>query len=140
MKRFALLLTILTVAILLLAGCTPSSEAESVTGLVIESEGEYTISLPVCGQEVSVHHRDEAYLPYVTDELIRAADLALSQILADYPDDSHGIYLSFDEDGYLCLCAEIIVHFESEAEGKTGCGLDHDHVFYRERISTEPVK
>lgn len=146
MKSFIPFFMCLAVSFVLLTGCAPSGEAQpaaedpTTTGLVIESEGEHTISLPLCDQQVSVHHSYEAYLPYVTDELIHAADLALSQILADHPDDNSGVYLTFDEDGYLCLCAEVIVYFESEEEGMSGCGFDHDHVFYRERISTEPVK
>lgn len=58
-----------------------------------------------------------------------------------HSDGKYTIYLpACDQDGYLCLCAEIIVYFEPEVEGMKGCGFDHDHVFYRERISTQPVK
>lgn len=146
MKCFIAFFMCLAVSFVLLTGCAPSEDAKPAaedptnTGLVMESEGEYTIFLPVCGQQVSVHHSYEAYLPYVTDELIHAADLALSEILTDHPDDYPGVYLTFDEEGYLCLCTEIIVYFEPEEEGMSGCGFDHDHVFYRERISTEHVK
>lgn len=139
MKRLTAFLMIMTFSFALLAGCKPSGEAESATSLVTESEGQYSISLPICGQSVEIDERYEKFLPYVTDELISAADLALSNTLAEHPDDHSGIYLGTDMDGYLCLCTEIIVDLEPAEEGKTGCGIDHDHVFYRERISTEPV-
>lgn len=143
MKRLLVILIVAALAVAAFSGCSFFQKTEMNTtspNVLIHSDGTYTIYLPACDQEVSVHQSEEAFLPYVSDELIRQADLALSHILADHPDDDHGIYLSCDQDGYLCLCAEIIVYFEPEVEGMKGCGFDHDHVFYRERISTQPVK
>ena len=47
-------------------------------------------------------------------------------------------------DDYLCLSMEIIKDLtppEPAEDGTvlTGCGIDHDHVFYSERITTQPV-
>lgn len=81
------------------------------------------------------------YLPYVTEESIRDAEDALAESLAEY-DRSTGYYISFDSDGYLCLCAEVIVDIDppsSDEDGELegGCGIDHEHIFFSERISSE---
>lgn len=81
------------------------------------------------------------YLPYVTEESVRDAEEALDKSLAEY-DRSSGYYISFDSDGYLCLCAEVIVDIEppsSDEDGELvgGCGIDHEHIFFSERISSK---
>lgn len=64
-----------------------------------------------------------AYLPYATDEKIREAEEKLKTQLEKY--DTHsGFYLQIDDEGYLCLTAEVIVRSAN----------DHDHQFFSERI------
>ena len=50
-------------------------------------------------------------------------------------------------DGYLCLVAEVIKQLEppasQETEGEVvdgGCGIDHEHLFFSERISTQALE
>ncbi len=65
-----------------------------------------------------------AYLPYATDEKIREAEEKLTRQLEKY--DTHsGFYLQIDDEGYLCLNAEIIVELPFS---------DHEHKFFEERI------
>ena len=67
------------------------------------------------------------YLHYATEEKIREAEDKLTQQLEKY--DTHsGFYLQIDDDGYLCLVAEVIV------EPAFG---DHKHKFFNERICGE---
>lgn len=77
-----------------------------------------------------------AYLPYATEEKIRAAEEKLEKQLEKYDERSH-FYLSIDSEGYLCLSAEIIIKYEGFFEGG-GCGIDHDHKFFTERICSLP--
>ena len=65
-----------------------------------------------------------AYLPYATADKIHAAEEKLTKQLEKYESNS-GFYLSIDDQGYLCLNAEVIV------EGLLG---DHEHKFFTERI------
>lgn len=77
-----------------------------------------------------------AYLPYATEDKIRAAEEKLEKQLEKYDERSH-FYLSIDKEGYLCLNAEIIIEYEGFFEGG-GCGIDHDHKFFTERICPSP--
>lgn len=72
-----------------------------------------------------------AYLPYATEEKIRAAEEKLAKQIEKYEERS-GFYLTIDSEGYLCLHTEIIVKYENVLGG--GCGIDHDHKFFTERI------
>ena len=65
-----------------------------------------------------------AYLPYATDDKIHAAEEKLTKQLEKYESNS-GFYLSIDDQGFLCLNAEVIV------ESLLG---DHEHKFFTERI------
>lgn len=42
-------------------------------------------------------------------------------------------YFSY-RDGKLYLCSEAIVSYPSKIPGQSGCGIDHDHVFYEEEV------
>ena len=65
-----------------------------------------------------------AYLPYATDDKISAAEEKLTNQLEKYETRS-GFYLSIDDQGYLCLNAEVIVD---------SLFNDHEHKFFTERI------
>ena len=76
------------------------------------------------------------YLPYATEDKIREAEEKLGKQLEKY-DERSSFYLSIDSEGYLCLNAEIIIKYEGSFEGG-GCGIDHDHKFFSERICPSP--
>ena len=63
------------------------------------------------------------YLPYATPERIKAAEDKLKNQTEEY--DRSSFYLSIDDEGYLCLQAEIIVKIPPS---------DHEHKFFSERI------
>lgn len=60
---------------------------------------------------------------------------------SDY-EGTTSIYLIVDEDGFLCMQAEIYIYLEGETdeEGREleGCGIDHDHILFTERICAAP--
>ena len=67
------------------------------------------------------------YLPYATPERIKAAEDKLKNQTEEY--DRSSFYLSIDDEGYLCLQAEIIVKIPPS---------DHEHKFFSERICPLP--
>lgn len=77
------------------------------------------------------------YLPYVTPEMITAAEDNLKLQSAAYPEGGP-ISMSIDEEGYLILRMEIIHHYEPIIPDSGGCGIDHDHLFFNARICPKP--
>ena len=61
--------------------------------------------------------------------------------IAEYSNSS-GFYLQISED-YLCLVREVIHYIAPpETSGEytlSGCGIDHEHLFFSERISLCPI-
>ena len=97
-----------------------------------------TIQPPVAGSIVKVRATGNEFngRMQLRVEKIRAAEEKLEKQLEKY-DESSSFYLSIDSEGYLCLNAEIIIKYEGTFEGG-GCGIDHDHKFFTERICSLP--
>ncbi len=70
------------------------------------------------------------YLKTVTADAIAEAEDRLMQTLSSYENHRDHLFLSIDEEGYLCLSAEVIVEFETTDP----TGMDHEHLFFSERI------
>ena len=71
------------------------------------------------------------YLESATDEAFAAAKKGLAEQIAVYEDDGKAhYYLTVDDEGYLCLTAEVIVNYDEPDEW----GMDHTHVFLKERV------
>ena len=71
------------------------------------------------------------------------AEDKISSSIANYPENS-GYYLGTDYEGYLCLCVEVIrdidppnVVVDGDYTISSGCNIDHEHLFFSERISKE---
>ena len=102
-----------------------------------EENGEHYLLLPISKEKVNV----EKYYDYLRDfldiGLLKRAEEKISQQASQYSKRGD-FYLSADEENYLCLCMEIIVELEPPSGGEWlegGCGIDHEHVFFRERIT-----
>ncbi len=108
--------------------------------MVLQEDGRYSIYLSLSGKTVLIEQTYEAYIPYISDELIQKAEQNLTKAVAGEEDYSP-IYLSKDREGYLCLTVEVIQKLTppSGVEGG-GCDVDHKHIFHNERISTQPIK
>lgn len=113
--------------------------------LVVEDK-EYKIILPELEAKLGFREEYEKYLPYITDELLIKSEKALLKNIGANR-DSAAIYLSKDNEGYLCLSSEVIAKIDPPnvklGDGVLiyeGCNIDHKHVFFRERISTESLK
>ncbi|MBQ8382411.1 MAG: hypothetical protein IJX47_04305 [Clostridia bacterium] len=78
------------------------------------------------------------YLKNATEEAVSAAEDRLRAKIGDQEGGS-GFYLQIDQEGYLCLAVEFIVSIDPPEPDENGyavggCGYDHKHVFYTERI------
>ncbi len=84
------------------------------------------------------------YSKYLNDiefkTAVEAAKAKIDEKAASYNETPH--YYFIEEEGYLCLCTELIVNidppnYETDDDGTVidgGCGIDHDHIFFTERI------
>ena len=105
-----------------------------------EDDGMQYLVLPSSNSRVLVEDEHQPYLHDIDVDMLRTAEEKILARIAQYPENS-GIYLSKDDNGYLCLCVEVIVKLEpaevptdSEFEER-GCGIDHEHKFFSEPIT-----
>ena len=99
------------------------------------------LTLPKSGKTWKLSGEHQPFLPYITDELVAVAESKLEAQIAPYGNSS-GFYLQVNDD-YLCLCQEVIEYIaveETDSEDvPSGCGIDHKHLFFSERISLIPI-
>lgn len=79
------------------------------------------------------------FLKNATEEAIRSAEERMREKCQKRGESGSGFYLQIDQEGYLCLAIEFIVDIDPprlDEDGNEigGCGYDHDHVFFMERI------
>ena len=117
-----------------------------------EDSEKYVIALPSSNQTIELgkgHITDERFIkfiPHISQELVINAELQLLSETEQYSNRSD-FYLQTDKDDYLCLAVEVIKQLGpssfQESEGEVvegGCGIDHEHLFFEKRISTQAVK
>lgn len=132
-------------------GWTPKYEvtATEVTGVSAScisknEDGAYILTLPNSGETIKLQNEQILYVPYITDELVETAENKINEAVSAYSNSSD-FYLQIN-DGYLCLVVEVIKQLDppasQETEGEVvggGCGIDHEHLFFSERISTQAL-
>ena len=130
MKRFFVAILAL-ICLFSFVGCSQNDISKYIT----KKDGEQYLILPISKKEISVWDEEEAkYLKYIDVDLLKKAEKKISADAAQHEEDPH-FYLDF-EDGYLCLCAEVIVDLEEPDKN----GMDHKHVFFKEKITKKPVQ
>lgn len=120
---------------------TGSDNTITESNCIIRENDEYSLVLPISKSVLKVR---KEYVPYLDDvdfELLKASEEKLSEKISQYSNNS-GCYLSKDQEGYLCLCVEAIVSIPSsefirddDEWIQSGCGIDHEHLFFVERIT-----
>ena len=152
MKR--ILAVTLTIVMLLatLTGCNASKKPSGKEGeqpkqaqCLSEENGVYKLMLPKSKEVIELYEEQESFVPYITDELVETAENKINEAVSAYSNSSD-FYLQIN-DGYLCLVVEVIKQLEppssQETEGEIidgGCGIDHEHLFFAERISTQALE
>lgn len=119
---------------LLWTGCNDAGNAA-----VTQRDGKTYVVLPVSGEELVVPEDCAPYAERIDGALLRAAEEAIAQEIAAYPENS-GFYVGKDDEGHLLLCVEAIAPIERVPEtGEDvvdgGCGIDHEHRLFSERIT-----
>lgn len=157
MKRTLAMTLVLIIIFSALSGCNSTSEGtehnlsedvppsppEITTSCMSKENGAYILTLPKSGERIKLENEERLYAPFITDELVTAAENKITDAVSKYSNHS-GFYLQIN-DGYLCLTAEVIKKIDitaSTEEGgfaEYGCGIDHEHLFISERITSSPI-
>ena len=108
---------------------------ESILDFISYENGEYFLTLPNTLTEIAITEYIQSIVK-VDIEVIKTAE---NKIIEQAPQEfkSSSFHLQEDEEGYLCLCREVIVELEPPVESgyiMGGCGYDHDHLFFNERL------
>lgn len=122
-----------SVCLLSLVGC--SQNENDISKYLKKKDGDQYLILPISKEEICVWDEEKAkYLIYVDVDMLKTAENRIAKKVSQYDDDTPCYYIDI-RDGYLCLAVELIVEFDTRDEN----GMDHEHVFFRERITKKPV-
>ena len=101
----------------------------------------YDVRISAEGEVTGIDGGFHSYRQFVanaTPDRISAAEAVLDERLKEYGGKHSGYYLTVDDEGYLCLSCEVIVYLDGPAFGEGGCGIDHEHKFFNQRICPAP--
>ncbi|MBR5273365.1 MAG: hypothetical protein IKU25_08270 [Clostridia bacterium] len=138
MKRLLAFMLILTVAFTIFAGCEEKPPETPSTSCITIENGKYFLTLPKSQQKIELDDDEIGFAPYITDQLVEAAESKINEDIAQYTNNSR-FYLDVSLDNYLYLSTEVIVSIDDPSES-TGVCLDHKHLFFSEKISTSAVE
>lgn len=110
------------------------TKAKDISDYLVEEDGQQYLILPVSKERVKIWDEQTQYLDDIDLDLLKAAEERISREISQYSQNS-GFYLQIEE-GVLFLYAEVIVDITppSGTDGG-GCGVDHEHRFFKERIT-----
>lgn len=108
-----------------------------ISKYITKENGKYTLTLPKSQATIKLRDNEDNFVDYISDALVEAAEQKILQDAAKYSDFPH-FYLETREDGELYLAAEVIYYLD-EPDENVGC-YDHEHLFFRERISNRTEK
>lgn len=113
----------------------------NTTSCISHEQGAYVLTLPSNGEKITLKDDFTPFVPYIADALVVAAEKKITDEIAEYSNSS-GFYLQISED-YLCLVQEVIHYMDppetAGSETLSGCGIDHEHLFFSQQISLFPV-
>ena len=150
MKR--ILAVTLTIVMLLatLTGCMASKNPSGSEGeqpkqaqCLSEENGVYKLTLPKSKEVIELYEEQVRFVPYITDALVEVAENKITEDVSQHSNHSN-FFLQITND-YLCLVVEVIKSIDppvSAEEGEIadgGCGIDHEHLFFSECISSKAV-
>lgn len=97
----------------------------------------YIVYLNEDGSIIDISSDDSKYARYLSYATEAAFASAKEKLDAKAPNGSD-YYLDIDSEGYLCLCREVIRYIDppvsEDGYVMSGCGIDHEHLFFSERI------
>ena len=103
----------------------------------------YTVILNPDGDPLEITGEFGEYACFfstITEKALRDAENKLKEFGKDCEEGFY--FLDIDDEGYLCLCAEFYKVIDppnvTEDGVSEGCGIDHEHLFFEERICKRP--
>lgn len=121
-----------------------SVEPNEMASCLSDVDETYYITLPQSKDKIEIGDSQRRFISYISDSLVESAEKKIADDISMY-DDNSGYYIQVIED-YLCLVVEVIMQLDSSASQDTdggmvveGCGFDHEHLFFSERITLCPV-
>ncbi len=104
---------------------------------VVKKGSRYVIVLPESKYSIPVDRDFTKYLPYVSDELVAAAEAKIKKQVEEIGGEL-GWTIAEHENGKMCLVVEVIKFVEgADYMEEVGCGIDHHHIFFAESIIEE---
>ena len=94
-----------------------------------DENGETFLVFPLTNRKIRVFDEQKQYLDRIDMDLLQQAVQSLRRHT-----QGSGFYLQVKQ-GHLYLCVEEIVDIDNPSSSEGGCGIDHRHVFYEERIT-----
>jgi len=126
-----------------IAATSVTVEDEAEVEIETDEDGDAYLVLPVSGNKVRISDRGKNYVKDIDGYLLKTAEEKIAGQISQYGNNS-GFYLE-TYDGYLWLCVEVIVKLDppapdisvdsSDEYWMQGCGIDHEHKFFMERIT-----
>ena len=120
MKKFAMFVLIF-LCVISMVGCNNISE------YITEEDGTQFLILPISKSRVRIDEQHKEHIDDIDIDMLMAAEEKINEQVSRHPENS-AIFLSTNDDGYLCLSAEIIVDSPSSDIG-------HEHKFFHEQIT-----
>ena len=134
MKKTLSFLLVVMLFLFMFSGCTGGTDSGSnISDYITNENGKYTLTLPVSKTTLDFPDEYTSYLEDLDADLLKEAEEEIIDNCSEY--SGTPVYYIDEEDDYLCLCVEIIEPIESADGSDKGCGIDHEHIFLRERIS-----
>ena len=150
MKRILAITLTLVMLLAALTGCMASKNPSGSEGeqpkqaqCLSEENGVYKLTLPKSKEVIELYEEQVCFVPYITDALVEVAENKITEDVSQHSNHSN-FFLQITND-YLCLVVEVIKSIDppvSAEEGEIadgGCGIDHEHLFFSERISSKAV-
>ena len=150
MKRILAITLTLVMLLAALTGCMASKNPSGSEGeqpkqaqCLSEENGVYKLTLPKSKEVIELYEEQVRFVPYITDALVEVAENKITEDVSQHSNHSN-FFLQITND-YLCLVVEVIKSIDppvSAEEGEIadgGCGIDHEHLFFSERISSKAV-
>ena len=109
---------------------------KELSDFLVEEDGKYYLILPASGEKIYLRNAEDDmyYLNGINLLLLAAAELKIKSQMEQYNTEYY--FYVYVIDGVVWLNAEAIVDIDPPNGEGGGCGIDHEHIFLKEKIST----
>ena len=112
-----------------------TTQSPNIVDHLTEIDGQRYLILPISKSNVRWENLYDFYIKDIDFELLKNAEKTMTDQVSELTVEKRSSFYLRVVEGELYLCAEVIVDLEPPSEDESGCGIDHDHVFFKERIT-----